>query len=298
MSTARIGTGIWAALLVTGLVAWASGWKATAAESAVKLPPAAADAALRAGAPETAVLAGGCFWGVQGVFQHVKGVKSVLSGYAGGERATADYETVSTGTTGHAESVQIVFDPAQISYGEILRVYFSVAHDPTQLNRQGPDVGTQYRSSIFFANDEQKKIAASYIAQLDAAHVFAKPIVTRVVPLRQFYPAESYHQDYLVNHPSQPYIVFNDLPKVSNLKTIMPEVYRDAPVLALLGRGAGAHRVQVAPARGGKRAALTLRASRAALRRCRRRRRGPDRRWPPGSRKNAAPARPVSIHEW
>jgi len=228
---ARIGSGPWAALLVMGLLAWGWGWKARAAEGAVALPAAAADASLKPGAPETAVLAGGCFWGVQGVFQHVKGVRGVLSGYAGGERTTADYETVSTGTTGHAESVQIVFDPAQISYGEILRVYFSVAHDPTQLNRQGPDVGTQYRSSIFFANDAQKKIAESYIAQLNQAHVFAKPIVTRVVPLRQFYPAEAYHQDYLVNHPSQPYIVFNDLPKVANLKKAMPEVYRDAPVL-------------------------------------------------------------------
>jgi peptide-methionine (S)-S-oxide reductase len=221
---------VWTALPALMLIL-AAGWNLRAAEDPVALPAPAKDAAKQAGAPQTAVLAGGCFWGVQGVFQHVKGVRSVLSGYAGGERSTADYETVSTGTTGHAESVQIVFDPAQVSYGEILRAYFSVAHDPTQLNRQGPDVGTQYRSSIFYLDEGQKQIAESYIAQLNQAHVFAKPIATKVAPLRQFYPAEGYHQDYLVNHPNQPYIVFNDLPKVANLKRLLPTMYQDAPVL-------------------------------------------------------------------
>ena len=182
----------------------------------------------RATAPgrQTAVLAGGCFWGIQTVFQHVTGVISATSGYSGGSAKNAEYEIVSTGTTGHAESVRIVYDPAQITYGELLRVFFSVAHDPTELNRQGPDEGTQYRSSIFFANDEQKKIAEAYIAQLDAAKVFRHAIVTKVVPLDAFYPAEAYHQNYATLHPNNPYIMFNDAPKVEHLKQEFPDLYR------------------------------------------------------------------------
>ena len=174
---------------------------------------------------QTAVVAGGCFWGIQAVFQHVKGVKSATSGYSGGEAKTAQYEIVSTGETGHAESVKITYDPAQVTYGELLRVFFSVAHDPTQLNRQGPDDGTQYRSVIFYGNDEQKKIAEAYIAQLDKAKVFPRTIVTQVVPLKAFYPAEDYHQNYATLHPNQPYIVFNDAPKVAHLKQQFPELY-------------------------------------------------------------------------
>jgi peptide-methionine (S)-S-oxide reductase len=195
------------------------------AESVVKVPAPAYDARIAAGPLQTAVVAGGCFWGVQGVYQHLKGVKNVLSGYAGGERATAEYETVSGGATGHAESVQIVYDPSRVSYGQILQVYFSVAHDPTQLNRQGPDSGTQYRSSIFYTNDAQKKIALAYIAQLEKAKVFDGPIVTRVDPLKGFYAAEGYHQDYLLNHPNQPYIAFNDLPKVRAFEQMWPALY-------------------------------------------------------------------------
>ena len=183
------------------------------------------------GALQTAVLAGGCFWGTQGVFEHVKGVRRVLAGYSGGAKATADYEMVSTGTTGHAESIQITFDPAVVSYADILRVFFSVAHDPTELNRQGPDTGTQYRSEIFFADESQQKIALAYIAQLEQAHVFKHPIVTRVDPLKGFYPAEGYHQDFLVRNPRYPYIVYNDLPKIANLKRALPEIYVDQPVL-------------------------------------------------------------------
>ena len=174
---------------------------------------------------ETSVLSGGCFWGIQAVFQHVKGVISATSGYSGGSKKTAEYETVSTGETGHAESVQIVYDPSQITYGELLRVFFSVAHDPTQLNRQGPDEGTQYRSAIFYANDEQKHIADAYIVQLNEAKVFSHKIVTQVTPLQAFYPAEGYHQNYAALHPNQPYIVFNDAPKVEHLKQQFPELY-------------------------------------------------------------------------
>ena len=174
---------------------------------------------------QTAVISGGCFWGIQAVFQHVKGVISATSGYSGGSAQTAEYETVSTGETGHAESVEIVFDPSQITYGELLRVFFSVAHDPTQLNRQGPDDGTQYRSSIFYGNDEQKRIAEAYIAQLDKAKVFPSPIVTKVVPLQAFYPAEAYHQNYATLHPNQPYIMFNDAPKVAHLRQQFPDLY-------------------------------------------------------------------------
>jgi peptide-methionine (S)-S-oxide reductase len=184
------------------------------------------------GPAQTAVISGGCFWGVQGVFEHVRGVQRVVAGYAGGERATAQYETVSSGDTGHAESVKITFDPAIISYGQILQIAFSVVHDPTQLNRQGPDVGTQYRSAIFYEDDTQKNIAQSYIAQLDRAHAFPRPIVTRVDALHGFYPAEDYHQDYLVHNPTQPYIAIYDLPKIENFRNTFPELYRGQPVLA------------------------------------------------------------------
>jgi len=195
--------------------------------------PAAVPAAVvdenKAASPkhETAVIAGGCFWGIQAVFQHVKGVISATSGYSGGSAKTAEYETVSTGETGHAESVQVVYDPSQVTYGELLRVFFSVAHDPTQLNRQGPDEGTQYRSSIFYGNDEQRKIAEAYIAQLDQAKIFARPIVTKVVPLQGFYSAEAYHQNYAALHPNQPYIMFNDAPKVEHLKQEFPGLYTE-----------------------------------------------------------------------
>jgi peptide-methionine (S)-S-oxide reductase len=175
---------------------------------------------------QTAVLAGGCFWGVDAVFKHVKGVSSVVSGYSGGGGATAQYEIVSTGETGHAESVKITFDPAQVPFSQLLRVFFSVAHDPTELNRQGPDTGTQYRSSIFYANEEQKQIALAYIDQLNKAKVFSAPIVTQVVPLKQFYPAEEYHQNYLARNPHQPYIVFNDMPKLRALQKEFPEIYK------------------------------------------------------------------------
>ncbi|HTZ83654.1 MAG TPA: peptide-methionine (S)-S-oxide reductase MsrA [Candidatus Acidoferrales bacterium] len=189
--------------------------------------PAPTVDAPRAMAPghETAVLSGGCFWGVQAVFQHVKGVISATSGYTGGSAKTAEYETVSTGETGHAESVEIVYDPSQITYGELLRIFFSVAHDPTELNRQGPDDGTQYRSAIWYANGQQKKIADSYISQLDQEKAFSHRIVTEVSPLEAFYPAEAYHQNYAVLHPDNPYIVFNDAPKVTHLKEEFPDLY-------------------------------------------------------------------------
>ena len=175
---------------------------------------------------QTVVLAGGCFWGIEAVFEHVKGVKSAESGYAGGSTDTADYETVSSGQTGHAESVRITYDPSQVTYGQLLKVFFAVAHDPTQLNRQGPDTGTQYRSAIFYANEEQKRIAEGYVAQLDEAKVFSGKIVTQVVPLKSFHEAEGYHQNYLVNHPNEPYIVYNDLPKLKALQKELPELYK------------------------------------------------------------------------
>jgi len=207
-----------------------------AAEPATVLPAPAIDAPKeqsKPGAPglQTVVLAGGCFWGVQAVFQHVKGVTQAVSGYAGGSKETAIYEIVSSGQTGHAESVQVTFDPRQISYGRILQIYFSVAHDPTQLNRQGPDTGTQYRSAIFYQDDFQKSIAQAYIAQLDKAGVFRRPIVTQINQLTEFYPAEAYHQDYATLHPSNPYIAYNDLPKVENLQHVFADLYRDSPVL-------------------------------------------------------------------
>jgi len=189
-------------------------------------PNPAVDAPLAAAKSEqTAVVSGGCFWGIQAVFQHVKGVVNATSGYAGGSAKTAAYEIVSTGETGHAESVKITYDPSQITYGQLLRVFFSVAHDPTQLNRQGPDEGTQYRSSIFYGNDEQKRIAEAYIAQLEKARVFPGTIVTKVVPLEGFYPAEGYHQNYAANHPHDPYIVYNDAPKVAHLREQLPDLY-------------------------------------------------------------------------
>jgi peptide-methionine (S)-S-oxide reductase len=178
------------------------------------------------GGPQTAVFAGGCFWGVEAVFRHTKGVSSAVSGYAGGDAKTADYETVSTGRTGHAESVQVTFDPKQISYGELLRVFFSVAHDPTQLNRQGPDYGTQDRSAIFYTSEDQKRIASAYVEQLRQAKSFASPIVTQIVALPAFYPAEAYHQNYLAQHRTQPYIVVHDLPKLAALKDQFPDYYR------------------------------------------------------------------------
>jgi methionine-S-sulfoxide reductase len=203
---------------------------ACGAEPAVVIPAPAFDPR-GTSTTEKAVVAGGCFWGVQGVYQHLKGVKNVLSGFAGGQRGTAEYETVSGGDTGHAESVEIEYDPSQVSYGQILQVFFSVAHDPTQLNRQGPDTGTQYRSAIFYANDSQKRIADAYIAQLNAAKVYRSRIVTKVDPLHGFFAAEDYHQDYLVNHPDQPYIAYNDLPKVSNFARVFPALYVSEPVL-------------------------------------------------------------------
>jgi peptide-methionine (S)-S-oxide reductase len=208
-------------------------WQLTscAAEAPVPVPAPTADSPKQQGPLQTAVLSGGCFWGVQGVYEHVRGVSKVVSGYAGGERSTASYDEVSTGTTGHAESVQITYDPAKVSYGELLQIFFSVVHDPTQLNRQGPDTGTQYRSAIVYDTDSQKDVATAYIAQLNKAGVFKKPIVTRVDHLRGFYAAEGYHQDYLVHNPSNPYIAFNDLPKVENLKRLFPDYYSDRPVL-------------------------------------------------------------------
>jgi peptide-methionine (S)-S-oxide reductase len=208
-----------------------SGCSATtnAGEVPVVLAAPALDNAKEHGRLQSAVLAGGCFWGMQGVFEHVRGVHEVLAGYSGGSRNTAEYEQVGTGRTGHAESVQILFDPAEVSYGELLQIYFSVAHDPTELNRQGPDSGSQYRSAIFYADDTQRHIAESYIAQLNKERVFAQPIVTRVDPLTGFYRAETYHQDFYLKNPNYPYIVILDLPKIRNLKQVFPDYYVDRP---------------------------------------------------------------------
>ena len=196
--------------------------------AATSLPDPAVDIPLaRTAGVQTAVLAGGCFWGVEGVFEHVKGVTRVASGYAGGQADTATYGQVSSGRTGHAESVRILYDPARISYGQLLKVFFSVAHDPTELNRQGPDTGTQYRSAIFYADADQKRVADDYIAQLQRARVFPRPIVTQVVPLKGFYDAEAHHQNYLDRHPNQPYIVINDLPKIAALQRLLPSLYVD-----------------------------------------------------------------------
>ena len=219
--------------LTTALVAVAVGLRISpsSAESARVTAAPAVDESAGQAQSQVAVLAGGCFWGVQGVFQHVEGVTSAVSGYAGGAKETAEYEKVGSGRTGHAESVRITYDPRKVSYGRLLQIYFSVAHDPTELNRQGPDVGTQYRSTIFPTSDEQAKLAKAYIDQLDQAHAFGAKIVTTIEPGRTFYPAEGYHQDYLTLHPNQPYIAINDLPKVANLKRLFADSYRVEPVL-------------------------------------------------------------------
>ena len=214
------------------LLAWGLAGGSAAAEKAVKLPAPVLDStAAMSAATETAVFAGGCFWGVQAVFQHTQGVLNAVSGYAGGQKETATYASIGTGRTGHAESVQITYDPKLISYGKLLQIYFSVAHDPTQLNRQGPDSGTQYRSAVFYQDKSQRQVAESYIAQLDGANVFASKIVTQLTPLTAFYPAEAYHQDYATLNPRSAYIVRFDLPKIDNLKTMLPDLYRDKPVL-------------------------------------------------------------------
>ena len=205
-----------------------------AAEEAVSIPAPAVDAAPKEGLA-TAIVAGGCVWGVQAVFQHVDGVESAISGYAGGSVANPDYHQVSAGTTGHAEAVEVKYDPAKISYGKVLQIFFSVAHNPTQLNYQGPDHGTQYRSAIFTAGDEQKKVADAYVAQLDQAGVYPAKIVTEVAPAATFYAAEDYHQDYATLHPDSGYIAYNDIPKIENLKTMFPDVWRDEPKLVFAG---------------------------------------------------------------
>jgi peptide-methionine (S)-S-oxide reductase len=228
MKSPYIGRGI-AIVLIAGLVAWtavrALGSRPPEAPK-MPFPAPAVDAPLAAAkSQQTAVFAGGCFWGIQAVFEHVKGVSSATSGYAGGHVKSPSYESVSMGVTGHAETVSIKFDASRVTYGQLLMVYFSVAHDPTQWNRQGPDTGSQYRSVIFFTNEEQKSIAQAYIAQLEAAKVYSRPLVTKVEPFQVFYPAEDYHQDYLKNNPNNPYIVYNDLPKLENLKRVFPALY-------------------------------------------------------------------------
>ena len=229
-----------AAVMVAGMIGLACRSSVVAAsEGSTNLPKPAADEP-QANQPgrETAVVGGGCFWGVQGVFQHVKGVISATSGYSGGGKSTAEYEIVSTGTTNHAESVQITYDPSKVTYGQLLQVFFSVAHNPTELNYQGPDTGTQYRSVIFYANDEQKRIADAYIAQLEQAKVFKHKIVTQVVPFKAFYPAEGYHQNYATLHPDSPYIARFDLPKIENLQQTFPQLYR--PQISEAGAGSSA----------------------------------------------------------
>jgi peptide-methionine (S)-S-oxide reductase len=220
-----------AVLLIGATAGLALRETASAADRGVTLPAPALDNQKAPGQAQSIVLSGGCFWGVQGVFEHVRGVRRVVAGYAGGARDSAHYETVGLGNTGHAESVQVSFDPSQVSLGEILQVFFSVVHDPTQVNRQGPDVGTQYRSEIFYSDAEQRKLAESYIAQLNEAHAFSRPIATRVDPLPGFYAAEDYHQDFLQHNPNYPYIVYNDLPKIENLKRLFPAEYTSEPVL-------------------------------------------------------------------
>ncbi|WP_077037077.1 peptide-methionine (S)-S-oxide reductase MsrA [Pelomonas sp. KK5] len=227
--------------VMAGLCAALLAWQAVPASTEARLVPPLllqqrADAPAAAGEEETAVFAGGCFWGVQAVFQHVKGVSAAISGYAGGAARSADYHSVGTGSTGHAESVQVRFDPRQVSYAQLLQVYFSVAHDPTQLNRQGPDSGPQYRSTVFPTSEAQARTARAYIDQLGAARVFGAPVVTTVEPGKPFYPAEAYHQDYLVLHPDYPYIVINDQPKVAALKKLFPQLWREQPVLVAKAR--------------------------------------------------------------
>jgi len=219
------------ALFALGFLVLAGPFSARAAEPANLIPAPAVDQPASSGdALETVVLAGGCFWGIQAVYQHVEGVHQAVSGYAGGTSPNPSYEEVSTGRTGYAESVQVTFDPRKVSLGKILQIFFSVAHDPTQLNRQGPDVGTQYRSAIFYSGESEKRVAQAYVAQLGGAGVFHRPIVTRIDPLAKFYPAEAYHQDYALIHPNNPYIAYNDLPKVDNLKRVFSDVYREQPV--------------------------------------------------------------------
>jgi peptide-methionine (S)-S-oxide reductase len=229
MKSPYIGRGLAFAIII-GLVTWTA-YRALGARlpetPKSPFPAPATDSPLApAKNRQTAVLAGGCFWGVQAVFEHLKGVESVTSGYSGGFVKSPSYESVSTGVTGHAESVSITYDASKITYGRLLMIFFSVAHDPTQWNRQGPDTGSQYRSTIFYANDEQKRIAESYIAQLDAAKVYSRPVVTKVEAFKAFYPAEDYHQDYLKHNPENPYIVYNDLPKLENLKKDFPDLYK------------------------------------------------------------------------
>lgn len=218
-------------LLTAAAAVLAGSVSLSVAQEGIALPSPVLDEPAATAKTETAILAGGCFWGVQGVFQHVDGVTNAVSGYAGGQSDTAQYETVSGGATGHAESVRITYDPARISYGRLLQIYFSVAHDPTQLNRQGPDKGTQYRSAIFPVSEAQVKVAEAYVAQLGKSKLFDADIVTKIEPDHAFYPAEAYHQDYLTLNPTQPYIVYNDLPKVENLKRLFPKLYRDDPAL-------------------------------------------------------------------
>jgi len=225
----------WFSLALIGgalaVAAVALGILPSSAESAKVVPPPAVDAPAGQSASAVVVLAGGCFWGVQGVFQHVEGVTSAVSGYAGGAKDTASYDKVTSGRTGHAEAVRVTYDPSKVSLGRLLQIYFSVVHDPTQLNRQGPDVGTQYRSTIFPTNDEQARVAKAYIGQLDQARVYSAKVVTTIEPGQTFYPAEGYHQDYMTLHPRQPYIAMHDLPKVDALKRLFPAVYRAEPAL-------------------------------------------------------------------
>ncbi len=224
--------GIWSLALIAAITCFSAlAWSFGDGETAVTIPAPIKNEAPTASHSETAIFAGGCFWGVQGVFQHVKGVTNAVSGYTGGAAQTANYDDVSEGNTGHAESVQVTFDPQQISYGQLLQIYFSVAHDPTELNRQGPDSGTQYRSAIFPQTESQRLVAEAYIAQLNASKRFAKPLATSVEENGHFYPAEAYHQNYLTDNPEQPYIVVNDLPKIKRLQQIFPAQYRADPVL-------------------------------------------------------------------
>ncbi|QKJ86081.1 peptide-methionine (S)-S-oxide reductase MsrA [Paramixta manurensis] len=221
-----------AVAIAAGALMWQNvAWSWGGAEQAVTIAPPVRDEAPATSHSETAIFAGGCFWGVQGVFQHVKGVTSAVSGYTGGSAQTANYDTVSTGSTGHAESVKVTFDPTQVSYGTLLQIFFSVAHNPTELNRQGPDSGTQYRSAIFPQTPEQQQVAQAYIKQLNASHAWRAPLVTRIENNAHFYPAEGYHQNYLTENPEAPYIVINDMPKLTQLKQLFPTRYNTQPVL-------------------------------------------------------------------
>jgi peptide-methionine (S)-S-oxide reductase len=232
----KVTGGFLGAFALTALVIAITAVRAGAAEEAVVIPPPSNDEKASAQS-EKAVFAGGCFWGVQGVFQHVKGVTNAVSGYSGGAKDTATYETVSGGKTGHAEAVEITYNPSEVTYGQLLQIFFSVAHNPTQLNYQGPDHGTQYRSAIFTLNADQKKIADAYVAELDKAKAFPEKIVTTTTGLDAFYPAEAYHQDFLTLNPDYPYIVYNDLPKIDNLKALFPTAYREKPALVSAARG-------------------------------------------------------------